>query len=135
MIIGLYFGTAEIIDRFYFLKEDFISISGEISNTSRFDIIKFSIFEFKNFILFGYGAGGFENLFKLKFINISSQFANHSHADIFEFFGEFGLIGFLLLFLSISKFFFDKKNYSFQNILILSFAIIILFLISLYTFQ
>ena len=126
LIIGLYFGRAEIIDRFYFLKEDFISISGEVSNTSRFDIIKFSIFEFKNFILFGYGAGGFENLFKLKFVNISSQFANHSHADIFEFLGEFGIIGFLLLFLSVSKFFFDKKNYSFLNILILSFAIIIL---------
>ena len=126
VIIGFYFGSAEIIDRFYFLKEEFVSISGEISNTTRFDIIKFSIFEFKNFIFFGYGAGGFENLFKLKFINTSSQFANHSHADIFEFLGEFGLIGFSLLFLSVSKFFFAKKNYSFLNILILSFLIIIL---------
>jgi len=124
--MGMYFGSFQIMDRFYFLKEEFVSISGEISNTTRFDIIKFSIFEFKNFIFFGYGAGGFENLFKLKFINTSSQFANHSHADIFEFLGEFGLIGFLLLLLSISKFFFAKKNYSFLNILILSFLIIIL---------
>ena len=55
------------------------------------DLRELSIIELKNFILFGYGAGGFENLFKLKFANISNQFANHSHADIFEFFGEFGL--------------------------------------------
>ena len=127
IIIGLYFGRAEIVDRFFFLKEDFGSISGDITNKSRFDIIKFSISELKNFILFGYGAGGFENLFKLKFANISNQFANHAHADIFEFFGEFGLIGFLLLFLSVVKFFFDIKNYSFLNILIFTFSIIILF--------
>ena len=127
IIIGLYFGRAEIVDRFFFLKEDFGSISGDITNKSRFDIIKFSIYELKNFILFGYGAGGFENLFKLKFANISNQFANHSHADIFEFFGEFGLIGFQLLFLSVVKFFFNIKNYSFLNILIFTFSIIILF--------
>ena len=127
LIVGLYFGRAEIIDRFYFLKEDFVTISGEISSASRFDIIKFSIIELKNFILFGYGAGGFENLFKLKFINTSIQFANHSHADLFEFIGEFGLVGFLLLFLSFAKFFLDIKNYNFLNILILTFSIIILF--------
>ncbi len=127
IIVGLYFGRSEIIDRFYFLKEDFVSISGEISSLSRFDIIKFSIIEFKNFILFGYGAGGFENLFKLKFINTSIQFANHSHADLFEFLGEFGLVGFLLFFLSFAKFFLDIKNYNFLNILILTFSIIILF--------
>jgi len=126
LILGIYFGTSEIINRFYFLREDFVSMTGEITSTSRFDIIKFSIFEFNNFFLFGYGAGGFENLFKLKFVYISSQFANHAHSDIFEFFGEFGLIGFLLLFLSVAKFFFDKKNYNFINILILAFSIIIL---------
>ena len=126
LILGIYFGTSEIINRFYFLREDFVSMTGEITSTSRFDIIKFSIFEFNNFFLFGYGAGGFENLFKLKFVNISSQFANHAHSDIFEFFGEFGLIGFLLLFLSVAKFFFDKKSYNFINILILAFSIIIL---------
>ena len=127
IIIGFYFGKSEIIDRFLFLKEDFNSISGEISSTSRFDLIKFGFIELKNFIFFGYGPGGFENLFKLKFINSESLFANHVHADIFEFVGEFGLIGFLLLKLSTIKFFFDKKSFSLINFLIITFSIIILF--------
>ena len=93
LIVGIYFGTSEIIDRFYFLKEDFSYIPGDIISISRFDIIKFAFSELKNFILFGYGSGSFENLFQLKFINSSSQFANHAHSDLFEFFGEFGLVG------------------------------------------
>ena len=47
VIIGFYFGGSEIIDRFYFLKEEFASIPGEISNTTRFDIIKLIKFGFK----------------------------------------------------------------------------------------
>ena len=126
IIIGFYFGKSEIIDRFYFLKEDFTSISGEVSGTSRFDLIKFGFLELKNFIYFGYGPGGFENLFKLKFINSASQFANHVHADIFEFLGEFGLIGFLLIMFSVIKFFFDKQSYNLINLLMINFSIIIL---------
>ena len=127
IIIGFYFGKSEIIDRFYFLKEEFTYISGEVSSTSRFDLIKFGFLELNNFIFFGYGSGGFENLFKLKFINSASLFANHVHADIFEFIGEFGLIGFLLIIFSMIKFFFDKQSYSLINFLIITFSIIILF--------
>ena len=126
LILGIYFGSSEILNRFYFLKEEFITISGEISSTKRFDIIKFGIYELKNFIFFGYGAGGFENIFKLKFVNTSSQFANHTHSDIIEFFGEFGLIGFFLLLSSFFKFYLDKQNYSFVNKLLLCYLIIIL---------
>ena len=126
LILGIYFGSTEIINRFYFLKEEFTTISGEISTTKRIDIIKFGISELNNFIFFGYGAGGFENLFKLKFVNTSSQFANHAHADIIEFLGEFGLIGFLLLLSSFFKFYFDKQSYSFVNILLIFYLIIIL---------
>ena len=126
LILGIYFGTSEIINRFYFLKEEFNSIPGEIGGISRFDLIKFSINEISNFIFFGYGAGGFENLFKLKFIDTSIQFANHSHSDLFEFVGEFGLIGFLLIIFSFIKFFLNKQNYSFVNILIITYLIIIL---------
>ena len=126
LILGVYFGSTEIINRFYFLKEEFATISGEISTTKRIDIIKFGISELNNFIFFGYGAGGFENLFKLKFVNTSSQFANHAHADIIEFFGEFGLIGFLLLLSSFFKFYLDKQSYSFVNILLIFYLIIIL---------
>ena len=127
IIIGFYFGKSEIIDRFYFLKEDFTSISGEVSSTSRFDLIKFGFLELNNFTYFGYGPGGFENLFKLKFINSASQFANHAHADIFEFLGEFGLIGFLLIIFSVIKFFFDKQSYNLINFLMITFSITILF--------
>ena len=126
IIIGFYFGRSEIIDRFYFLTEEFSSIPGNIKTFSRFDIIKFGFDELKNFIFFGYGPGGFENLFKLKFINSASQFANHVHADIFEFLGEFGLIGFLLILFSVIKFFFDKKSYNLINFLLINFSIIIL---------
>ncbi len=126
LILGIYFGSSEIINRFYFLKEEFTTISGEISSTKRFDIIKFGISELNNFIFFGYGAGGFENLFKLKFFNTSSQFANHAHADIIEFLGEFGLIGFFLLLSSFFKFYLDKQSYSFVNILLIFYLIIIL---------
>ena len=127
IIIGFYFGSSEIIDRFYFLKEDFTSISGEVSGISRFDLIKFGFSELEKFIFFGYGPGGFENLFKLKFFNSSSQFANHVHADIFEFIGEFGLIGFILVILSLIKFFLDKQSYSLISFLMINFSIIILF--------
>ena len=126
LILGIYFGSSEIINRFYFLKEEFTTISGGISSTKRFDIIKFGISELNNFIFFGYGAGGFENLFKLKFVNTSSQFANHAHADIIEFLGEFGLIGFFLLLSSFFKFYLDKQSYSFVNILLIFYLIIIL---------
>ena len=104
LIIGFYFGASELFDRFYFLKEDFSSIHGDISTVSRFDIIKFSIKEFNNFILFGYGAGSFENLFQLKFINSGNLFANHAHSDLFEFLGEFGIVGLSILLLSLIKF-------------------------------
>ncbi len=126
LILGIYFGTSEIINRFSFLKEEFNSIPGEISGITRFDLIKFSINEISNFIFFGYGAGAFEDLFKLKFINTSIQFANHSHSDLFEFIGEFGLIGCLIIIFSFIKFFLNKQNYSFVNVLLITYLIIIL---------
>ena len=126
IFVGIYFGTSEIIDRFYFLREEFSTIPGDISNISRFDIIKFGYNEFKNFILFGYGPGSFENLFQLKFINLSNRFANHAHSDLAEFLGEFGLIGIVFIFLSFVKFFLDRNNYSLINIIVICYAIIIL---------
>jgi len=127
IILGIYFGTSEIIDRFYFLKEEFSYISSDSQTISRFDLIKFGFYEIKNFILFGYGAGGFENLFQLKFINSSNLYANHAHSDLVEFIGEFGLIGFFLLLFSLIKFFLIKENYSSINLLIILYLIIILF--------
>ena len=37
-------------------------------------------------------------LFQLNYKNSNNKFANHAHSDLFEFFGEFGLIGFYLFF-------------------------------------
>ncbi len=125
-ILGIYFGSSEIINRFHLLKEEFITTSGAISGIKRFDIIKFGISELNNFIFFGYGTGGFENLFKLKFANTSSQFANHTHADIIEFLGEFGLIGTFILISSFFKFFLEKQSYSFVNVLLIIYLLIIL---------
>ena len=126
LFVGIYFGASEIIDRFYFLNEEFSSTSTNITNISRFDIIKFGYKEIKNFVFFGYGSGAFETLFQLKFLNFSNQFANHAHSDLVEFFGEFGLIGILLISLSLIKFFLNKKNYNLINIIIFSYLFIIL---------
>ena len=126
IFVGIYFGTSEIIDRFSFLREEFSNISIDIINISRFDIIKFTFSELKNFILFGYGPGSFESLFKLKFMNSSSQFANHAHSDLVEFFGEFGLVGITLIILSSIKFILSKKSYTLINVIVFSYAIIIL---------
>ena len=126
IFVGIYFGTSEIIDRFSFLREEFSYIPSEIISISRFDIIKFAFSELKNFILFGYGSGSFESLFQLKFMNLSSQFANHAHSDLVEFFGEFGLVGITLIILSFIKFFLSKKSYTLINVIVFSYAIIIL---------
>jgi len=126
IFVGIYFGTSEIIDRFSFLREEFSYIPSEIVSISRFDIIKFAFLELKNFILFGYGSGSFESLFQLKFMNLSSQFANHAHSDLAEFFGEFGLVGITLITLSFIKFFLNKKSYNLVNVIVFSYAIILL---------
>ncbi len=125
--VGFYFGTSEIIDRFSFLKEEFSYIASDIISISRFDIIKFAFSELKNFFLFGYGSGSFESLFQLKFMNSSSRFANHAHSDLVEFFGEFGLVGISFIVLSFLKFFLNKKSYTSINMIVLSYAIILLF--------
>ena len=126
LFVGIYFGTSEIIDRFSFLREEFSYIPLEIISISRFDIIKFAFSELINFILFRYGSGSFESLFKLKFMNSSSQFANHAHSDLIEFFGEFGLVGITLIILSFIKFILSKKNYTLINVIVFSYSIIIL---------
>ena len=74
---------------------------------SRVDIIKFSIIQLKNFLFFGYGAGGFESLFQINYLELGNQYANHAHSDLFEFTGEFGLIGIILFFISIIEFFYQ----------------------------
>ena len=48
-------------------------------------------------------------------------------SPISEFVGEFGLIGFILIFFSIMIFFMNKNSYTFINMIIMSYTLIILF--------
>ena len=71
------------------------------------------------FFFWGYGAGGFEYLFKINFENLSTIYAAHAHSDIIEFIGEFGLIGSTLILLSILFSCIKKNFFSFKNFLLL----------------
>ena len=124
-VLGIYFGSSRIIDRFSFLHDDFSEINNMEVNFSRFQLIKFAFNQIYNYPFFGYGTGSFEVLFQLKFPNLNNLYANHAHSDLIQFIGEFGLIGFLLFFLSILAFFI-KLNHNIKNILLLFCLIIIL---------
>ena len=125
-VLGIYFGSSRVIDRFSFLQNEFAEISNTEVNLLRFQVIKFAINQIYHYLFFGYGPGSFEILFQLKFPNLTNQYANHAHSDLVQFIGEFGIIGLLLLFLSILSFFL-KINYNIKNNLLIFCLIIILF--------
>ncbi len=126
VILGFYFGSSELFNRFLFLKEEIFEINSAEVKLGRLEIAKFALYQINDFKFFGYGAGAFETLFQIKFENLDNTFANHAHSDFIEFIGEFGLIGFILLIFSISKFFFNYNNYKFVNLIFISYLIIIL---------
>ena len=128
LIFGFYFGSEKLLQRYSFLSNEvnaYLPSTKEVNtylpSTKEFgfirgDIAKFALVEFKKFIFWGYGGGGFEYLFKINFENLSTIYASHAHSDIIEFIGEFGLIGFILILLSIlfsckKKFFISFKNF------------------------
>ena len=128
LILGFYFGSEKVLNRFYFLGaelNEYIPSSLE-DKLSRGNLTSFSIKQVKNFAFFGYGLGGFETLFKLSHPNLSSYYANHAHSDFSEFIGEFGLIGSSLIFLSIAISFIKNKLFYFKNLLLFYFLIIVL---------
>ena len=127
LILGIYFGSYQLFDRFYFLKDELIGTTSSEVNLNRFEIIKFGLSQLYNFKFFGYGAGGFETLFKINYINLDSAYANHAHSDVIEFIGEFGFVGFVILIMSLIKFLFNKINYSFINLILISYLITLLF--------
>lgn len=126
VILGFYFGSSQVIDRFYFLKEEFAEIILENDSLKRFQIIKFAISELKNFIWFGYGLGSFQTLFQINFNNLDYIYANHAHSDIIEYLGELGLFGFILLNISLISLFTKKNFYVFINLILLIYLIVIL---------
>ena len=125
-ILGVYFGSSRIIDRFLFLENEFTEISNIDVNLSRFQIIKFAYYQIYDYLFFGYGPGSFEILFQLKFPNLSNSYANHAHSDLTQFIGEFGIVGFGFLLLSIKNIFFKFINYNLINCLLLFYLFIIL---------
>jgi len=126
VVLGLYFGSFRIVERFLFLENEFAEVSNPDVNLSRFGIIKFSFYQIYNFLIFGYGAGSFEIMFQLNFPNLSNSFANHAHSDLIEFIGEVGLLGFVLFFMSIFIFLKKSINYNFKNLLLIFCMLIIL---------
>ena len=131
LILGFYFGSEKLLQRFSFLQNEIIEYSPSIDDTdksdlSRADIVKFALLESKNFFFWGYGAGGFEYLFKINFENLSTIYAAHAHSDIIEFIGEFGLIGSTLILLSILFSCLKKNFHSFKNFLLLYLLLFIL---------
>ena len=129
LILGFYFGSERLITRFSFLQDEIFQYlpSSNESVFSRADIVKFAFHETKHFILFGYGAGRFETLYKINFKDLSNSYASHAHADLIEFIGEFGLIGFVLFLLSIIFLPSKKKFISFKNFCLFYSLIFILF--------
>tara|TARA_Y100000590_G_C15662040_1_gene993054 strand:- start:453 stop:1778 length:1326 start_codon:yes stop_codon:yes gene_type:complete len=131
-VMGYFFGGERLVERYSFLKED-LNIDDNALFISRLEIINFSISQIKKYLIFGYGSGGFETIFKLKFINNTSFYANHAHSDLFEFIGEFGILGFILFILSFYKIFLLKKNYNTQFVIfMISGLVIVLFDFSLH---
>ncbi len=126
LIFGFYFGATELINRFYFLDEELSTINNSSANITRGQIIIFSFNQLNEFLFFGYGSGAYETMFQLKFLNSDNKFADHAHSDIIEFFGEFGLVGFIILFFSVTKFFSNIRNYTFTNSILFFYLIIIL---------
>ena len=129
LIMGYYFGSEKLLTRYSFLAAD---MSGYIetttnNNLSRGNLSYFALSEFKNFIFFGYGAGAFEYLFNVRYENLSNYYTIHAHSDLAEFLGEFGLIGFCLIFTSIFYIFLKNKILHFENLLLLYFICLILF--------
>ena len=128
LILGFYFGSEKLLQRYSFLQNEINEYlpSSAQSILSRADITKFAFIEFKKFILFGYGGGGFEYLFKINYQNSSTNFASHAHSDFLEFIGEFGLIGSTLISLSLLFTCANKDFLSFKNFLLCYLLIFIL---------
>jgi hypothetical protein len=125
-ILGIYFGSSRIVDRFNLLDNEFAEIANTEVNFSRFQVIKFALHQIYDYLFFGYGAGSFEILFQINFPNLTNKYANHAHSDLIQFIGELGLFGFVLFILSILNFFI-KTSYDLKNNLLLSYLVIILF--------
>jgi len=128
-ILGFFFGGEQLFDRFYFLRTELSVYTNEISqtiSTSRGEIAKFSLSELSNFLIFGYGTGGFEILFKNFYGQLDLAFADHAHSDLIEFMGEFGIIGTSLIIIILYQTFKKIELFETRNLFLLLFVFLIL---------
>ena len=128
-ILGFFFGGEQLFDRFYFLSTELSVYTNEISQivtTSRGEIAKFSLSELSNFLIFGYGTGGFEILFKNFYGQLDLAFADHAHSDLIEFMGEFGTIGTSLIIIILYQTFKKIELFETRNLFLLLFVFLIL---------
>ena len=135
LILGMFFGNAKLVER---LAET--SIIGE---TIRLDLHTFALDQFKNFWLFGYGSGAFEQLFKIFYIlpdSVDGSIAQHAHNDGLELLGEVGILGisiiislFIIYFKKLLKGINNKKK--FARFILISFLLLTLFIQSLVDFS
>jgi len=134
LILGFYFGGDQLIDRFMFLKSELLIYTNDNNQNltlARGGLAKFSILQISNFLLFGYGVGNFEIIFKIFFNELDNSFANHAHFDLGEFIGELGLLGAFFLFVLIFKIFKKIQFKSVKNIYLL----VLIFLILAFDFS
>jgi len=126
LILGILFGNDKLIARY--------AETSLVHETVRLDLHKFGIEQFKNFWLFGYGSGSFEQIFKIFFVTAenSKYVTSYVHSDIIELFGEIGILGiFILLLLSIVyiKKLTDRINEKKQFARFILFSLLLLILI------
>ena len=126
LILGILFGNDKLIARY--------AETSLVHETVRLDLHKFGIEQFKNFWLFGYGSGAFEQIYKIFFITAenSNYVTSYVHNDIIELFGEIGILGiFILLLLSIVyiKKLTDRINEKKQFARFILFSLLLLILI------
>ena len=128
-ILGFFFGGEQLFDRFYFLSTELSVYTNEISQivtTSRGEIAKFGLSQLNKFLIFGYGPGSFEILFKNFYSQVDLVFANHAHSDFIEFIGEFGLIGTSLLSIILFQIFKKIEILEVKNLYLILFVFLIL---------
>ena len=102
LVLGLIFGNAKLAERY--------AETSIFHETIRFDLHKFGFDQFKNFWLFGYGSGAFEQVFKLFFSFPEKNYnfvVEHVHNDGIELLGEVGIIG-ISIWLSLFFVYFKK---------------------------
>ena len=135
LILGIFFGNAKLIARY--------AETSIINETLRLDLHTFALDQFKNFWIFGYGTGAFEQLFKNFYIlpeGINNSIGQHAHNDGLELLGEIGILGFSLLIL-ISIIYFRKLSNGINNkkelarFMLISLLLLTLFIQSLVDFS